>query len=89
MGAPVSLEVLGRDGEARAGVLTTPHGRVETPAFMPVGTKGTVKGLTPGDLRGAGAGMVLGNTYHLYLRPGSDRATGPGGLHGLTGWRGP
>ena len=89
MGAPVSLEVLGRDGEARAGVLTTPHGRVETPAFMPVGTKGTVKGLTPGDLRGAGAGMVLGNTYHLYLRPGSDLVHEAGGLHAFTGWKGP
>ena len=68
----VSIEVVGRDGEARAGILRTPHGPVETPVFMPVGTKGTVKGLTPRELRTVGAGIVLGNTYHLYLRPGAD-----------------
>ena len=56
---------------------------------MPVGTKGTVKGLTPGDLRAAGAGVVLGNTYHLYLRPGSDLIREAGGLHAFTGWKGP
>lgn len=56
---------------------------------MPVGTKGTVKGLTPGDLRGAGAGIVLGNTYHLYLRPGADLVREAGGLHGFSGWDGP
>jgi queuine tRNA-ribosyltransferase len=56
---------------------------------MPVGTKGTVKGLTPGDLRGVGARIVLGNTYHLYLRPGSDVVREAGGLHGFTGWEGP
>ncbi|MDQ3864847.1 MAG: tRNA guanosine(34) transglycosylase Tgt [Actinomycetota bacterium] len=78
-----------RDGEARAGVLSTPHGPVETPAFMPVGTKGTVKGLTPTDLREAGAGIVLGNTYHLYLRPGSDLIKEAGGLHAFMGWDGP
>jgi queuine tRNA-ribosyltransferase len=80
---------VGRDGEARAGLLRTPHGAVETPAFMPVGTKGTVKGLTPGDLRAAGAGIVLGNTYHLYLRPGADLVREAGGLHAFTGWEGP
>ncbi|MDQ4128483.1 MAG: tRNA guanosine(34) transglycosylase Tgt [Actinomycetota bacterium] len=68
--------------------MATPHGPVETPAFMPVGTKGTVKGLTPGDLRVAGAGMVLGNTYHLYLRPGPDLVREAGGLHAFTGWGG-
>jgi queuine tRNA-ribosyltransferase len=78
-----------RDGEARAGILRTPHGRVETPAFMPVGTKGTVKGLTPKDLRTAGARIVLGNTYHLYLRPGADTVQEAGGLHAFTGWFGP
>jgi queuine tRNA-ribosyltransferase len=62
---------------------------VETPIFMPVGTKGTVKGLTPGDLRAAGAGVVLGNTYHLYLRPGTDLVREAGGLHAFTGWDGP
>ena len=80
---------MGRDGEARAGLLRTPHGAVETPAFMPVGTKGTVKGLTPGDLRTAGAGIVLGNTYHLYLRPGADLVREAGGLQAFTGWDGP
>ncbi len=70
-------------------MLRTPHGTVQTPVFMPVGTKGTVKGLTPGDLRGAGAGIVLGNTYHLYLRPGADLVREAGGLHGFTGWNGP
>ncbi len=70
-------------------MLHTPHGSVETPTFMPVGTKGTVKGLTPGDLRAMGAGVVLGNTYHLYLRPGPDLVREAGGLHGFTGWRGP
>jgi queuine tRNA-ribosyltransferase len=78
-----------RDGEARAGVLRTPHGAVNTPAFMPVGTKGTVKGLTPGDLRSVGAGVVLGNTYHLYLRPGPKLVRETGGLHAFTGWDGP
>jgi len=81
--------VAARDGEARAGVLSTSRGPVETPAFMPVGTKGTVKGLTPGDLRAAGAGIVLGNTYHLYLRPGSELIEEAGGLHAFMGWDGP
>ena len=89
MSAPVTIEVKARDGEARFGILSTPHGEVETPTFMPVGTKGTVKGLTPGDLRSAGAGVVLGNTYHLYLRPGSDVVREAGGLHGFSGWDGP
>jgi queuine tRNA-ribosyltransferase len=86
---PVSMEVVARDGEARAGLLRTPHGAVRTPAFMPVGTKGTVKGLTPNDLRAAGAGVVLGNTYHLYLRPGTQLVREAGGLHAFTGWDGP
>ena len=70
-------------------MLSTRHGEVPTPTFMPVGTKGTVKGLTPGDLRSAGAGVVLGNTYHLYLRPGADLVREAGGLHDFTGWEGP
>jgi queuine tRNA-ribosyltransferase len=70
-------------------VLSTPHGDVPTPTFMPVGTKGTVKGLTPGDLHSVEAGVVLGNTYHLYLRPGADLVREAGGLHGFTGWDGP
>ena len=69
--------------------MRTPHGPVETPVFMPVGTKGTVKGLTGGDLRGLGARIVLGNTYHLYLRPGVDLIREAGGLHAFTGWDGP
>ncbi len=89
MKAPVTIEIEARDGEARAGSLRTPHGRVETPTFMPVGTKGTVKGLTPGDLRSVGVGLVLGNTYHLYLRPGVDLVREAGGLHAFTGWEGP
>ena len=89
MSAPVRIEIAARDGEARAGLLRTPHGGVETPTFMPVGTKGTVKSLTPGDLRTIGAGVVLGNTYHLYLRPGPDLVRDAGGLHAFTGWDGP
>jgi queuine tRNA-ribosyltransferase len=81
--------VVARDGGARAGILRTPRGAVETPVFMPVGTKGTVKGLTPGELRDVGAGIVLGNTYHLYLRPGSDLVKEAGGLHAFMGWDGP
>jgi len=81
--------VIARDGEARAGILHTPRGPVETPVFMPVGTKGTVKGLTPEDLRKVGTGIVLGNTYHLYLRPGSDLVKEAGGLHRFMGWNGP
>jgi queuine tRNA-ribosyltransferase len=85
----VGIEVVGKDGEARAGRLSTPHGTVETPVFMPVGTKATVKGLTPGDLRAIGAGVVLGNTYHLYLRPGVEVMDEAGGLHAFSGWNGP
>ncbi|CAN5156995.1 tRNA guanosine(34) transglycosylase Tgt [soil metagenome] len=89
MNGPVSIKFSARDGEARAGLLRTPHGSVETPTFMPVGTKATVKGLTPGDLRAIGAGVVLGNTYHLYLRPGPDIIQEAGGLHAFSGWDGP
>jgi len=89
MDPAVSIEVVARDGEARAGVLRTPRGLVATPAFMPVGTKGTVKGLTPGELRAVGTGIVLGNAYHLYLRPGPDLIREAGGLHAFTGWEGP
>ena len=74
------------DGDARAGVLTTPHGAVETPVFMPVGTQATVKGLTPDMLRGVGAQVILGNTYHLALRPGDDLVAELGGLHRFMGW---
>jgi queuine tRNA-ribosyltransferase len=76
-------------GRARAGRLVTPHGVVETPAFMPVGTAGAVKSLTARDLDDVGAQMVLANTYHLMLRPGGDVVAELGGLHGFTGRRGP
>ncbi len=82
----LSFEVLARDGRARAGRLATPHGLVETPVFMPVGTAGAVKGLTRAQLEEAGAGIVLGNTYHLMLRPGDDLVARLGGLHAFTGW---
>ena len=74
------------DGAARRGRLTTPHGTVETPVFMPVGTRGTVKSLSPDDLRDAGAEIVLGNTYHLMLRPGEELVRDMGGLHRFMGW---
>jgi queuine tRNA-ribosyltransferase len=77
------------DGRARAGVLRTAHGEVPTPVFMPVGTAGTVKGMTADGVRSTGARMVLGNTYHLMLRPGAERVARLGGLHRLMDWRGP
>ena len=76
-------------GRARLGRMMTPHGPVDTPGFMPVGTQGTVKALTPGDLRAAGAQMILGNTYHLSLRPTAERIARLGGLHRFMGWDGP
>jgi queuine tRNA-ribosyltransferase len=75
-----------RDTGARAGLLRTPHGDVETPAFMPVGTHGTVRGLTPEEVRGAGAQIVLANTFHLMLRPGVDLIAEAGGLHRFMHW---
>ena len=78
-----------RDGAARAGRLTTPHGVVETPCFMPVGTKATVKAVEPRELREVGAQIVLGNTYHLYFRPGTGIVAAHGGLHGFMQWDGP
>ncbi len=74
---------------ARVGLLQLPHGTVETPAFMPVGTNATVKALDPDDLREVGAQIILGNTYHLYLRPGHERIARLGGLHRFMGWPGP
>jgi queuine tRNA-ribosyltransferase len=93
-GAPMQAEgfafrVEARDGAARAGRLETPHGVVETPCFMPVGTKGTVKAVQPRELRELGAQIVLGNTYHLYFRPGTDTIAAHGGLHGFMRWDGP
>ncbi|MFQ5449743.1 MAG: tRNA guanosine(34) transglycosylase Tgt [Nitrospinaceae bacterium] len=71
---------------ARLGVLTTPHGKIETPAFMPVGTHATVKALSPEDLESCGTGIILGNTYHLYLRPGHEVIRSLGGLHRFMNW---
>jgi queuine tRNA-ribosyltransferase len=83
------FERLATDGAARTGRLTTPHGVVRTPAFMPVGTAGAMKGVHWRDVREAGADIVLGNTYHLMLRPGAERIAGLGGLQRFTGWNGP
>ena len=84
-----SFEVHATTGPARAGTFNTPHGAVETPVFMPVGTLGTVKALDPDDLKLAGAGMILANTYHLHLRPGDDVVRDLGGLHRFMAWDGP
>jgi len=83
------FELLKTDGGARLGRLTTPHGVVETPAFMPVGTQGTVKSLTPEDLRQVGAQILLANTYHLFLRPGHRLIAELGGLRRFMAWEGP
>ena len=84
-----TFSVIARDGAARAGVLRTAHGEVPTPAFMPVGTKGTVKSVDPDELRALGAGIVLGNAYHLHFRPGAELIAELGGLHAFMGWDGP
>jgi queuine tRNA-ribosyltransferase len=80
------FSVQARDGLARRGELRTPHGCVPTPAFMPVGTRGAVRGVTHRDLQDAGADILLANTYHLYLRPGDDLVAERGGLHRFIGW---
>ena len=85
----MTFSVTATDGAARAGVLRTAHGDVPTPAFMPVGTKATVKTLDPGEVRAIGAHIVLGNTYHLYFRPGHELIAELGGLHRFMGWDGP
>jgi queuine tRNA-ribosyltransferase len=89
MSPAFSFRVLHTDGSARRGEMTTAHGLVQTPAFMPVGTRGAVKGMTPRDLREVGAEIILGNTYHLWLRPGDGLIARLGGLHRFTGWDGP
>ena len=85
----MSFRVSATEGATRAGVLTTAHGDVPTPAFMPVGTKGTVKAVDPDELRALGAAIVLGNSYHLHFRPGADVIAALGGLHRFMGWDGP
>ena len=89
MTTPFEFTVAARDGSARAGRLQPPHGPVDTPCFMPVGTKGTVKAVLPRDLRELGAQVVLANTYHLYFRPGVEIVAAHGGLHGFMQWPGP
>ncbi len=86
---PAFFEILAEDGTARRGRIQTPHGVIETPAFMPVATFGAVRGISPGELLGAGAQMLLANTFHLHERPGEAVIAAQGGLHGFTGWRGP
>src|SRR6266481_4152335 len=82
----IQFQILHTDGRARAGRLTTAHGVIDTPVFMPVGTQATVKGLTPDQLKSAGAQIILGNTYHLALRPGDELIGQFGGLHRFMAW---
>ncbi|MBI4971528.1 MAG: tRNA guanosine(34) transglycosylase Tgt [Candidatus Omnitrophica bacterium] len=91
MFSPISFKITKRDSKtnARLAKLTTAHGVIETPCFMPVGTQGTVKTLTPRDLREMGSQMILGNAYHLYIRPGISVVKSFGGLHKFMGWDGP
>jgi len=88
-GSGLAFQITGRDGEARTGRLSTAHGAVETPAFMPVATYGAVRGVAPDELAAAGAQILLANTYHLHERPGEEVIAACGGLAGFTGWRGP
>ncbi len=85
----MQFELIATDGAARRGALTLAHGTVQTPVFMPVGTYGTVKAMTPDELREVGAEIVLGNTFHLWLRPGLEVIATHGGLHRFMGWDGP
>ena len=85
----MKFELHRTDGLARRGTLTLAHGTVETPAFMPVGTYGAVKTMSPAELREINAHIVLGNTFHLWLRPGLEVIEAHGGLHRFMGWDGP
>ena len=87
--SPLSITISATAGAARTGTLTTPHGDVPFPAFMPVGTYGTVKAMTPQDLRQIGATIILSNAYHLWVRPGHRQVEALGGLHTFMGWDGP
>ncbi len=86
MSEPFSFKLITTDGAARRGEVTTPHGRIQTPAFMPVGTQATVKGLYPDAVKATGAEILLGNTYHLMLRPTAERVAALGGLHVFMNW---
>jgi queuine tRNA-ribosyltransferase len=88
-GSAFNFRLDATDGAARAGTISTAHGQIETPAFMPVGTAGTVKAMTADSVRATGARIVLGNTYHLMLRPGAERISRLGGLHRFMDWPGP
>ena len=85
----MEFSVTATDGLARRGAIAFDRGTVQTPAFMPVGTYGTVKGMTPEDVRATGAQILLGNTFHLWLRPGTDIIGLHGDLHDFMGWQGP
>src|SRR3990170_2691969 len=85
----MDFKISATDGAARRGVLKLAHGEVDTPAFMPVGTYGTVKTMSPAELAELGTQIVLGNTFHLWLRPGLDVIAAHGGLHRFMGWQGP
>ena len=86
---PVTYELQKKSGKARAGKITTPHGEIETPVFMPVGTQATVKAMTPEELEAIGSQIILGNTYHLYLRPSDELVAKFGGLHKFMNWKKP
>jgi len=83
------FEISATNGKARTGVLRTSRGGIRTPAFMPVGTAATVKALTMDQVKGTGSDIILGNTYHLMLRPGAERVKSFGGLHKFSTWQGP
>src|SRR5690554_3686484 len=85
----LSFRIHAHDGAARAGTLSTAHGDIRTPAFMPVGTAATVKAMTPEAVKETGADIILGNTYHLMLRPSAERVAKLGGLHKFMNWQGP
>jgi queuine tRNA-ribosyltransferase len=89
MAEPFRFEIAARDGRARTGIVTLPRGAIRTPAFMPVGTAATVKAMLPGSVRETGADILLGNTYHLMLRPGAERVARLGGLHRFMDWERP
>src|SRR4030095_9754456 len=84
-----AFTIAATDGAARTGAIATHRGTIRTPAFMPVGTGATVKAMKPADVRATGADIILGNTYHLMLRPGAERVASLGGLHGFMGWERP
>src|SRR5690606_18837371 len=85
----LAFDLLATDGAARRGRITLNHGTVQTPMFMPVGTYGTVKAMTPAELKEIGSQVILGNTFHLWLRPGNEIMEAHGGLHGFMQWHGP